>query len=125
MRTTGAFLYGPTPDPPQAAKVAARTSRTERRPAPKLASVEDLPEAEGGVEHRALVLAAPGLRRGPADAVGQPRQRQRLQPHLAGPGERREEESLAAEQGGFHLADELDVVAHARLQRDQAARVDA
>ena len=50
---------------------------------------------------------------------------QRLQPHPAGAGERREEDPLAAEKRGLDLAHELDVVADRRLQRDQAAGVHA
>src|SRR5205814_10704070 len=48
-----------------------------------------------------------------------------LQPHLARPAERREEEAFSAEQRRLHAADELNVVVHRRLQRDQTAGIDA
>ena len=64
-------------------------------------------------------FAAPaGLRRRLVDAVGQAAERQRLQPHLAGAAQRREEQPLAAEERRLHLADELDVVG----RRSAAAR---
>ena len=62
---------------------------------------------------------------GLGDAIGQAAERQRLQPHVAGPGERGEEQALAAEERRLHPADELDVVVDRRLHRDQAAGVDA
>src|SRR6476469_6782963 len=44
------------------------------------------------------------------DAPGQAAQRQRLQPHASGPGERCEKEPFASEQRGLDTADELNVV---------------
>src|SRR5262249_44949605 len=84
-------------------------------------TVDHLAETEGGVEDRALFLPpAARARGGLVDAIGEPAERQRLQPHAAGAGERREEDPLAAEERGLDLAYELDVVVHRRLERDQA-----
>src|SRR5262249_220221 len=79
-----------------------------------------------GVEDRALFLpSATCARGGLVDAIGEAAQGQRLQPHAAGAGERREEDALAAEERGLDLAHELDVVVHRGLERDQAPRVHA
>src|SRR6185503_3460534 len=59
------------------------------------------------------------------DATGEARERQRLQPHLAGSAQRREEKAFAAEQRRLHAADKLDVVVNRRLKAHDAARVDA
>ena len=70
-------------------------------------------------------LRRPVLRRGLVDAVGEAAEGQRLQPDLAGAGQGREEEPLAAEERRLHPADELDVVLHGRLQRHETAGIDA
>src|SRR6185436_11427410 len=91
-----------------------------------LVAVDDVAEAADHVEHRALALAsAPDARDRLGDAVGQTAERQRLQPDVAGPGERREEEALTTEERGLHPAHELHVVADRGLERHQASGVDA
>src|SRR5262245_23245898 len=88
-----------------------------------IVAVEEVADA---AEDRALLLAAAAEpRNGLVDAVGEAAERERLQPHLAGSSEAREEESLAAEERGFDLADVLDVVGDGRLQRHETAGVDA
>ena len=68
-----------------------------------------------------LALAAGRLRRRGEDARGQARERQALQPHRARPGQAGQEQPLAAEQRGAHLADELDVEVDAgRVAHDAA-----
>src|SRR5690606_30276602 len=47
-----------------------------------------------------------------------------LQPHATGPCHRGEEESLAAEQRRLDAAHALDVIAHARIERDETPRID-
>src|SRR6187549_40762 len=62
-----------------------------------------------------LASAAPHAWNGLHDAVGHPTERQRLQPHASGASERREEETLTAEDRGLDLADVFDVVLHRGL----------
>src|SRR5438093_2890902 len=78
--------------------------------------------AEDAAFVAALAEAAGGVGE---DAAGQAREGERLHPHLAGAGERREEQSLAAEQGVLDPAHHLDVVVDARLHGDEAAGVEA
>src|SRR5690606_27389978 len=59
------------------------------------------------------------------DAPGEPRERARLQPPAAGAGERGAEQAVAAEQRGLEPADPLDVVRDARLERHEAAGIEA
>src|SRR5205814_2106237 len=59
------------------------------------------------------------------DAVGEPRERQRLHPDAARAGHRREEQACATEQRRLDAADELDGVADRRIEGDEAAGVDA
>jgi hypothetical protein len=59
------------------------------------------------------------------DPIGQPRERQRLNPDAARSGHRREEEPFPAEERGPDAADKLDVVLHRRVERRQASRVHA
>src|SRR5213076_759164 len=49
----------------------------------------------------------------------------RLDPHAAGSGHRREEQPFAAEQRRLDAADEFDVVLYRRIERREAAGVDA
>src|SRR5258705_7979476 len=86
-------------------------------------AVQQVPEP---AEERAL-LAPPAARLGRrrVDTAREAAERKRLKPDSTGPLERREEESLAAEERGLHLAHELDVVLDARLERHEAAGVDA
>src|SRR5206468_12444820 len=76
-------------------------------------------------EYRSFFLSPSGLRRRLVEPIGQPAERQRLQPHLAGTAQGREEQSFSAEERRLHAAHELDVVVDRRLQRDQATRVNA
>src|SRR5688500_7744865 len=109
-----------TLSPRQALRGPCRPSRERRG---RSVAVDDVADAEV-VEDRALPpAAATRLRRGLVDAVGQAAQRQRLQPDVAGAGQRGEEEPLAAEERRLDLADELDVVVHGRLQGDETAGV--
>ena len=62
---------------------------------------------------------------GLVDAIGHPAERQRLQPHAAGPGQHGEEQAFPAEERRLDLADVLDVVTHRRLQRDETSGVHA
>ena len=60
------------------------------------------------------------------DAIGQAAERQRLQPDVARARcSVAKNRPFAAEERGLHAADELDVVVDRRLQRDEAAGVDA
>src|SRR5690606_41430098 len=70
----------------------------------------------------AAVLAA-GLWRGREHAPGQARERQRLQPHLARPGQGGQEHALAAEQHALDAADRTHVHAHAGVVADHAAGI--
>ena len=63
----------------------------------------------------------PGTRR--HDSVGEPAERQRLQPHAPGPAQRGEEQPFAAEDRRLDLADVLDVVVDGWLERDDTAGI--
>src|SRR5207342_708759 len=66
-------------------------------------------QAAQSAEHGTLVAAATALRRRSEHATGHARERQRLQPHLARSGERREEHAFAAEQHALDAADRAHV----------------
>src|SRR5581483_2831558 len=85
-------------------------------PSSRLTTLQQLAE-----QTAALVAAAAG---GLEHALGRSRERQRLQRDVPGPGHVNEEEALAAEQAPLDAALELHVVAHGRLDHDQAAGVD-
>ena len=70
------------------------------------------------------ILAAAALVGGREHAAREARERQRLQPHLAGAGELREEQAFAAEQDALHAADGLHVKVDGLRERDDAARID-
>src|SRR5262249_53589765 len=59
------------------------------------------------------------------DPIGQPREGQRLDPDAPRTGQRREEQSFAAEDRRLDAADELDVVVDGRTERAQTAGVAA
>src|SRR5262245_15332417 len=81
--------------------------------------------AEAAEDRPLFASAAAHSRHGRDDAVGQPAERERLQPDPAGSAKRRKEEPLSAKQRRFDLAYVLNVVLDRRLERDDAARVDA
>ena len=83
--------------------------------------ITDFPERAAEVTLHFFPVA---LARG-QDAIGQSRERQRLEPDPAWPGHRREEQSFAAEQRRLDAADELDVVVDGRIEGDQTAGIDA
>src|SRR5688500_10359433 len=77
-------------------------------------------------EHRAFADLSPaGIRGRRDDPVRQTRQRQRLQPDSPRTGERREEQACADKQRALPLADILNIEVDTRLERDDAARIDA
>src|SRR5690606_13301644 len=81
---------------------------------------EDVAEA---AEDGAFAARAALLRSGGVHAAGEAREGQRLQPHVPGPCERRQEHALAAEQHGLDAANAAHVHVHARGVADHAARV--
>src|SRR6266545_6260890 len=62
---------------------------------------------------------------GAVNALGEAPERTRLQPDATWPRERREEQPFPAEQARLDPADTRDVVIHARVERHEAAGVDA
>src|SRR5690606_17118643 len=76
-------------------------------------------------KHRTLaaVLAATA-RRGGQHPAGHARERQRLQPDLARPGQRSQEHALAAEQHALDAADRPHVHVDPGVERHHAAGVD-
>src|ERR1043166_3441225 len=112
---------------------AARMTRTKRtffiwnsgtqEPSSRVIPIQQSPQS---AQHRSLLAsAATALRRGGVDAAGETAEGQRLQPHVARPAQRGEEQSFAAKQSAFDPADHLNVVIDARLKRDETARVHA
>src|SRR5690606_22847100 len=99
----------------------ACASRVSRR-SEAVVAVADAAQA---AEHRAFAAAlATGLRRRRQHASGQARERQRLQPYLAGAGERGQENTLAAEQHALDATDRTHVHLHAGVVADHAAGID-
>src|SRR5206468_754508 len=72
-----------------------------------------------------LTASATGARRRGDDAVGQARERQRLQDDATWPRELRKEQSLAAEERGLDAGHHLNVVVHRLFQSDETAGVHA
>lgn len=73
----------------------------------------------------AFIAPAPAaLRSGCEYAARQARERQRLQPHVAGAPQGREEQAFAPEQRGLDLAHVLNIEVDARLIGDHASRID-
>src|SRR5690606_8793300 len=97
---------------PRSLTVARRWRKVLRR-ARRSASVHHPPQA---AQNRAFAGAlAAGARGAGDDAVGQPAERQRLQPHRARSAQRGEEQALAAKQRRLHAADELNVIVDRRF----------
>ena len=85
-----------------------------------------LEQSANAAEHGVLLgmLVAADMRCAD-DAVGQARQRYRLQPDLARSRQGGEEQAFAAEQGGFDVADVFDIEIHFRRQSNHATGIDA
>ena len=91
------------------------------RSSPALFALDDVAER---AEQRAFVSAPARGRQVRHDPAREPRERQALEPHVAGPAQPREEHAFAAEDHRLHAADADDVVVDGLRQRDEAARVD-
>src|SRR5688572_581074 len=97
-----------------------------RSGANRLSTVDEIAETSDAIQNRSFLRPEPAsFRRGLVDAVRHAAERQRLQPDLARTGQAGEEDPFTAEERRLHLADELDVVVDAWLQRHQTAGVDA
>jgi hypothetical protein len=104
---------------------AIRDNQNQRRAAIP-AAVIPIQHPTDAAEERAFAAAtASGLGCCGHDAIGHAAQGQRLQPDMARPAQRGEEQTFATKERGLDLADVLDVVMHAGLEADDAARIDA
>src|SRR5262245_32423844 len=82
--------------------------------------VADASERPAEVALDVLLVASIGI----VDAIGQPRERQRLKPDAPGSGQRRKEQPFPAEQARLDPADADDVVVDRGIESDEASGVD-
>src|SRR3954469_2203801 len=88
----------------------ARNSRAtaSQQPVLRIIPIEQPAKA---AKHRTFFSSTPaGLRRSRGDAACQAAERERLQPDVSRPAQRREEQSFAAEKRALDLPDKLNVV---------------
>src|SRR5262249_11191476 len=78
-----------------------------------------------GSEIEALVAAPTVVRRGGEDAIGETRERHRLQNDATGSAQRRKEQTLTAKQRCLDSRHHLDVIIDLLLHRDETSGVDA